>query len=154
MVTYITMDLEIHFPLTKEYNPQEVAKILNEYKEKILAVKGNCDAEVDQMISDFRLENNITLSVNGLNMYFTHGHKINIDKMPSDYKNIDLLCYGHFHESFIEEKDGVLCVNPGSISLPKGESTNSYAIIEDRTVYIKDIDGNVLEQGEIKKRKK
>ena len=141
-------------PLTKEYNPQEVADILNKYKEKILAVKGNCDAEVDQMISNFKLEKNISLSSNGVSMYFTHGHKINIDKMPSDYKNIDLLCYGHFHESFIKEKDGVLCVNPGSISLPKGESTNSYAIIEDRTVYIKDIDGNVLEQGEIKKRKK
>ena len=137
-------------PLTKEYNPQEVANKLNSYKEKILAVKGNCDAEVDQMISDFKLENNITLSANGINMYFTHGHKYNIDKMPQNHKELDLLCYGHFHESFIKEKDGVLCVNPGSISLPKGESTNSYAIIEDRNVYIKDVDGNVLEEEKIK----
>ena len=74
-------------------------------------------------------------------------------KMPKDYKDLDLLCYGHFHESFIKEKDGVLCVNPGSISLPKGDSTNSYALIDDRTVYIKDVNGNVLEQAQIKKHK-
>ena len=40
-------------PLTDEYNPSEVAKTLNSFKDKIIAVKGNCDAEVDQMISEF-----------------------------------------------------------------------------------------------------
>lgn len=138
-------------PLTNEYNPSEVAKKLNQYKEKILAVKGNCDAEVDQMISEFKLENNISLFSNGISMYFTHGHKFNMDNMPPNSQNLDLLCYGHFHTGFIKEKDGVMILNPGSISLPKGDSTNSYAIIEDTRVMLKDIEGNIIDEKEIKK---
>lgn len=137
-------------PLTDEYNPSEVANKLNKHKEKILAVKGNCDAEVDQMISEFKLENNISLYSNGISMYFTHGHKFNIDTMPPNSQNLDLLCYGHFHTGFIKRVDKMLILNPGSISLPKGESTNSYAIIEDNKVTLKDINGNILDEQLIK----
>lgn len=136
-------------PLTKEYNPNEVCNILNKHKEKILAVKGNCDAEVDQMISEFKLEDNISLSVDGLNIYFTHGHKNNIDNLPENINGIDVMCYGHFHKNFIEEKNGVIFVNPGSIALPKPDSVNSYAIIENKTIYIKDIDGNIINEKKI-----
>ena len=52
-------------PLTKEYNPMKVAEKLNSLKDKLLVVKGNCDAEVDEMISEFRFENNIVLNENG-----------------------------------------------------------------------------------------
>ncbi len=138
-------------PLTKEYNPLEVNSILNKHKEKILAIKGNCDAEVDQMISEFKLENNISLSTDGINIYFTHGHKFNIDNLPENPDKIDIICYGHFHENFIKEKDGIIFVNPGSIALPRPESTNSYAIIENKNIYIKDIDGNILAEKNIQK---
>ncbi len=146
-------DLYYHGPrnnLTEEYNPSEVANILNKHKEKILAVKGNCDAEVDQMISEFKLENSISLYADGLNMFFSHGHKFNIDNLPSGYENIDVLGYGHTHQSLIEEKNGVLCINPGSISLPKGNSTNSYMILENKTIYLKNVDGEVLNKKVIK----
>lgn len=136
-------------PLTKDYNPMEVSKILNKYAEKILAVKGNCDAEVDQRISDFRFENDLSLYIEGINMYFIHGHKVNINNMPSNYKNIDIFGYGHTHQGFIKEKDGVICINPGSLSMPKGDATNSYMIIESKMIYLKDIEGNILAQKEI-----
>ena len=62
-------------PLTQEYAPKEVADILNSHKDKILAVRGNCDAEVDQMISEFKLEENIIIEINQKKFFFTHSHK-------------------------------------------------------------------------------
>ena len=113
-------DLYYHGPrndLTKEYLPMAVADILNSLKDRILAVKGNCDAEVDQMISNFKLENNIIMDVNGFRVFFTHGQKYNIDKLPK--KEIDMLIYGHLHTGFIKKKDGIIFANAGSISLQK-----------------------------------
>ena len=137
-------DLYYHGPrnsLTKEYNPAEVANILNSLKEKIQCVKGNCDAEVDEMISEFKFEDSIRLTLNGKTIFFTHGHKYNIDNIP---ENVDVLIYGHFHTGFIKEKNNVLCVNSGSISLPKNNTKNSYLIIDNNQILLKDVDGNIM----------
>lgn len=137
-------DLYYHGPrnsLTKEYNPAEVAKVLNALKEKIQCVKGNCDAEVDEMISEFKFEDSIILTLNGKTIFFTHGHKYNIDNIP---ENVDVLIYGHFHTGFIKEKNNVLCVNSGSISLPKNNTKNSYLIIDNNQILLKDVDGNIM----------
>lgn len=129
-------------PLTKEYNPMEVSKILNNMKDKILCTKGNCDAEVDEMISEFKFEESIELTINEKKFFFTHGHKYNIDNIP---KNINVLVYGHFHTGFIKEKNGVICVNSGSISLPKENTKNSYLIIDDKNIILKDVDGITID---------
>lgn len=129
-------------PLTKEYAPMEVAKILNSLKEEILCVRGNCDAEVDEMISDFQFQDNIRLELNGVKFFFTHGHKYNKDNIP---ENVDVLVYGHFHTGFILEQGEVICVNAGSISLPKNNTPNSYLIIDDENIFLKDVDGNVID---------
>ena len=131
-------------PLTLEYAPKEVADILNSHKDTILAVRGNCDAEVDQMISEFKIEENIRLEIGGKKFFFTHGHKYNIDFWPNE--EFDVLVYGHFHTGFIKEKDGKLFVNSGSISLPKNNTKNSYLIIDDNNVILKDVDGNVIDK--------
>lgn len=131
-------------PLTQEYNPREVADILNSHKDKILAVKGNCDAEVDQMISEFKLEDNIELEICGKKFFFTHGHKYNIDIYPEE--EFDIMVYGHFHTGFIKEKDGKIFANTGSISLPKNNTQNSYLIIDENSIILKNIDGNVIEE--------
>lgn len=129
-------------PLTKEYAPMEVAKILNDLKEKILCVRGNCDAEVDEMISEFQFQDNIRLEISGVKFFFTHGHKYNKDNIP---ENVDVLVYGHFHTGFILEQGEVICVNAGSISLPKNNTPNSYLIIDDENIFLKDVDGNVID---------
>lgn len=137
-------DLYYHGPrnnLSEEYNPMEVANILNKYKNSILCIKGNCDAEVDEMISEFPFQENITLEINNKNFLFTHGHKYNKDNIPP---NIDVLVYGHFHMPFIEIKDNVICVNSGSISLPKNNSAHTYLIIDNNLILIKDIDNNII----------
>ena len=138
-------DLYSHGPrnrLTDGYNPMEVSKILNKYKDIILCTRGNCDAEVDEMISEFKFEDSIQLTIGEKRFFFTHGHKYNIDNIP---QNIDVLVYGHFHTGYIKEKDGVLCVNAGSISLPKNNTPHSYLIIDDNQIILKDIDCNIVD---------
>ena len=138
-------DLYYHGPrneLTQEYNPMKVAGVLNDLKDKIRAVRGNCDAEVDEMISEFQFQDNIRLEINDVKFFFTHGHKYNKDNIP---ENVNVLVYGHFHTGFILEQDGVICVNAGSISLPKNNTPNSYLIIDDENIFLKDVDGNVID---------
>lgn len=142
-------DLYYHGPrnsLPIEYNPKEVCKILNSYKDTLHVVKGNCDAEVDEMISEFNFYSKIKMEINNKQVIFTHGHKHNIDK---PIKNCDVLIYGHFHKGYILIKDNVKYINIGSISIPKNRTTNSYAVIEDNTIYLKDLNQNIINKIEI-----
>ncbi len=142
-------DLYYHGPrndLTQEYNPMEVSKILNSLKDKLLVVKGNCDAEVDEMISEFPFKENIEINVNRYDLFLTHGHKYNIDNLPPLGVKIDIMMYGHFHIGFIKEKDGIVFANPGSISLPKENSKHSYLILDNNKLTLKDVDGNIIQE--------
>lgn len=134
-------------PLPEEYAPMEVAKILNLLKAKMEVIRGNCDAEVDEMISEFEFQNHLILNMDGRKVYFTHGHKNNIDKLPKE--KIDIMIYGHFHAGFIKEKDEIIFANPGSISLPKNNTKNSYLILEEKKIMIKDLEGKIIEEKEI-----
>ena len=148
-------DLYYHGPrnnLTDEYNPMEVSKILNSLKDRLIVTKGNCDAEVDEMISEFPLKECIELNVNGYNVFLSHGHKYNIDNMPPLGIKIDIMMYGHFHIGFIKEKDGIIFANPGSISLPKENSKHSYLIFDENRLVLKDIEGNVIEEKTLNKK--
>ena len=145
-------DLYYHGPrnsLTEEYSPMKVAGILNDYKDKILCVRGNCDAEVDEMISEFKFNDHILMEINGKKFYFTHGHKYNIENIP--YDDFDVMIYGHIHQGFIQEKEGFVFANPGSISLPKCNSAHSYIVLVDNKIVLKDVDGEVLKEYEMKK---
>lgn len=129
-------------PLTEEYSPAEVAKTLNSLKNIIIAVRGNCDAEVDQMISEFKIEDIYRLGISNKKFIFTHGNKINIDNPPDE--DFDVLVYGHFHTGFIKEKSGKIFVNSGSISLPKEDTKNSYLLIDDNNIYLKEINDGII----------
>lgn len=139
-------DLYYHGPrnaLPKEYAPMEVCKILEKFKDKILCCKGNCDAEVDEMISSFKFNENIEVIIEGKKIMFTHGHKFNIDNLPND---VDVLIYGHYHTGFIKQKGQVLCINAGSLSLPKENTKNSYLLIDNSQIYLKDIENNIIDE--------
>ena len=140
-------DIYYHGPrnnLSQEYAPMKVAEILNGLKEKLLVVKGNCDAEVDEMISEFKFEDHLLLNINGKNIYFTHGHKYNIEVIP--YEDFEILIYGHIHQGFIQEKEGYIFANPGSISLPKCGTEHSYLVLDEGIITLKDVDGNVIQE--------
>lgn len=140
-------DIYYHGPrnnLSQEYNPMKVAEILNILKDKLLVVRGNCDAEVDEMISEFKFNDHILMEINGKKCYFTHGHKYNIEKIP--YDDFDIMMYGHIHQGFIQEKEGFVFANPGSISLPKCNTAHSYIVFDNNMITLKDVDGNVLQE--------
>lgn len=127
-------DLLYHGPrndLPKEYAPKDVIKMLNAYKNVILAVRGNCDAEVDQMTLEFPMMADYALIDTGDHLIFaTHGHLFHKENCPP-LRPGDILLHGHTHvptqEPFGEKN---LYVNPGSISLPKENSAHSYLIYE------------------------
>ena len=129
-------DILYHGPrndLPGRYAPKEVISLLNEYKDKILAVRGNCDTEVDQMVLDFPiLADYAVLSLDGLAVYATHGHIYNT-KTPPPLVSGDILLHGHTHVIKAEKfgKNNTY-INPGSITLPKENCPRSYIVYENR----------------------
>jgi len=139
-------DLYYHRPrndLSEDHNPMEVANVLNGFKNIIYVVKGNCDSEIDEMISEFRFYDDLVLDINGKKVFCTHGDKFNMDNFPK--QNFDIMAYGHFHVGFIEKDNEHIFINPGSISLPMNGSKNSYILIDESGIYLKDIEGTLIE---------
>ena len=112
-------DLLYHGPrndLPKEYAPKEVIALLNDMKNEIYAVRGNCEAEVDQMVLEFPIMADYgVLVLNGLTFYATHGHIYHPDHLPPMKKG-DILVYGHTHLLRAEIFEDYYVVNPGSDS--------------------------------------
>lgn len=130
-------DVLYHGPrndLPKQYAPKKIIPLLNEITDKIICVRGNCDAEVDQMVLKFPIRKGKEIDDN-ITAYVTHGHKINPQNSYKK-KKVDVVLFGHSHIHEITNVDGVTYINPGSISIPKGDKINSYAIWENNTITI------------------
>lgn len=142
-------DLLYHGPrndLPREYAPKEVIALLNEHKNKIYAVRGNCEAEVDQMVLEFPvMADYCILSVDGRTFYATHGHIYNQDNLPPLQEG-DILIHGHTHVLKAQQMDGYILLNPGSVSIPKGGNPATYAVLENSIFTIKDFDGNTVRE--------
>lgn len=145
-------DILYHGPrndLPKEYAPKQVIVMLNEYKNQIYAVRGNCDTEVDQMVLEFPvLADYALLSFNGRTFYATHGHVYNQDNLPPVQAG-DILIHGHTHLLKAEKVGEITVLNPGSVSIPKGGNPNTYAMLEDNVFTIYSLDGDVVKQIEL-----
>ena len=142
-------DLLYHGPrndLPRDYAPKRVIPLLNALAGRIIAVRGNCDAEVDQMVLKFPiLADYAAFWLGDLMVWATHGHVYNMNNLPP-FKKGDVLLHGHTHipaaQSF---GDGYYYINPGSLSIPKEGSKNSYMILEGRTFTLKSVeDGSVI----------
>lgn len=134
-------------PLPEGWAPMEVASILNDFysvkENKLTVIHGNCDSEVDQMISKFSFKNKHTLHLDR-ELFFSHGHKFNIDNPPKDSESGSVVFYGHFHIPFIKEKNEIFFVNPGSCALPFQGNPKSYATYENGKITILDLHDNVI----------
>ena len=141
-------DILYHGPrndLPKEYAPKQVITLLNEYKKDIIAIRGNCDAEVDQMVLDFPMRGDFaTIDVDDHHFFLTHGHLFDETNLPSLNAG-DIFAYGHIHKPVAKEVGGIYIINPSSISLPK-EGNNSYGIYENDEFMIKEFDQTVVKQ--------
>ena len=118
-------DLLYHGPrndLPRDYAPKQVIPMLSQLKDRILAVRGNCEAEVDQMVLPFPcLADYALLDCDGKTMYLTHGHHANPDHLPPLTKG-SIFLSGHTHVKLDQDVDGIRCLNPGSVSIPKDGS--------------------------------
>lgn len=141
-------DILYHGPrnaLPKEYDPQQVATMLNGMKENILCVRGNCDAEVDQMVLEFPIMAEYCMvDLDGQIIFATHGDKFNPEQLPM-LKKGDILLNGHTHVPACEEKEGYIYMNPGSVSIPKENSAHSYMVYENGTFEWKEMNGEVYQ---------
>ncbi len=122
-------------PLPEGYQPKAVIQLLNKYKEQIIAVRGNCDAEVDQMVLEFPMRADyLELYLDGHRFFLTHGHLYNLEQLPHLNQG-DVFMYGHFHVPVIKEENGIYIFNPSSLSLPKA-GDKSYGVYENKKLSI------------------
>lgn len=120
--------------------------MLNEMKNEIYAVRGNCEAEVDQMVLNFPvMADYCILAIDGLTFYATHGHVYNENNLPP-FREGDILIHGHTHVLKAEQREGYILLNPGSVSIPKEGNPPTYAVLEDKVFTIKDFDGNIIKE--------
>lgn len=142
-------DLLYHGPrndLPEEYAPKKVISMLNEVREELLCVRGNCDAEVDQMVLTFPiLADYMILYLDGHMIFVTHGHVYNEENLPP-LKKGDILLHGHTHVQAMEDQGDHLYLNPGSVSIPKNGNENSYMVYEDGSFIIKDMCGREIKR--------
>lgn len=139
-------DLLYHGPrndLPEGYQPKKVIELLNSMKEEILCVRGNCEAEVDQMVLEFPVMAEYAILTAGRRMIFaTHGHVFNERNLPPLHKG-DILLHGHTHVPKCTEHEDYIYMNPGSVSIPKENSHHGYMIMEGQDFAWKDLEGNV-----------
>ena len=141
-------DLLYHGPrndLPAGYAPKEVISLLNDNREIISTVRGNCDTEVDQMVLNFPILADYSyLYLDGLSIFMTHGHKFNTQTPPQLMPG-DILLHGHTHIPANEDFGNQNCyINPGSTSIPKGGFPKTYIIYENRTFTLRDFEGNTI----------
>lgn len=136
-------DLLYHGPrndLPEEYAPKQVIALLNSYKNDIFCVRGNCEAQVDQMVLEFPVMADYAIFPIGRNaIYATHGHEYHPDCLPPLQKG-DILLNGHTHVPKCENMGDYIYMNPGSVSIPKENSRHSYMLWEENCFVWKDVE--------------
>lgn len=118
-------------PLPEDYDTKAVTALLNGVADRLLCVRGNCDSEVDQMVLEFPMMADYAyLSVDGMDIFATHGHLHGPDNPPALRQGDFLLC-GHIHLPVRRDYGRFTYLNPGSLALPKDGTPHSYMTLED-----------------------
>lgn len=138
-------DLLNHGPrnaLPEDYDPLRVAEQLNEYSTQIIAVRGNCDSEVDQALLQFPMLGEYNqLVIAGRRAFFCHGHTFMPENLPVLAEG-DIFISGHTHVPVAEKKGSIYLFNPGSTSIPKQNGPASYGIIDEKGLSVFDLNNH------------
>lgn len=144
-------DLLYHGPrndLPEAYDTKRCIAMLNGLRDKICAVRGNCDAEVDQMVLDFPImADHRTVGYGGRTLFLTHGHLYVPGETPPGLRGGDVMLSGHTHVPACgQNADGVWFLNPGSVSIPKENSPHSCMTLADGVFRWMTLDGEVYRE--------
>ena len=145
-------------PLPEGHNPKAVAELLNKYADKIIACRGNCDAEVDQMVLQFQtMADYVQIIEDNVTLFCTHGHVyapiLSSGTIPAGcetaskkiiIKNPAICFYGHTHVSVLEKSEDYIVCNPGSPSLPKMETAPGFAIYQNKKITLYTLAGEEI----------
>lgn len=137
-------DVLYHGPrndLPEYYGPKQVIALLNDISDKIICVKGNCDAEVDQMVLNFKIIDFYDAKINGLNAHLEHGH--HFDQYTG---NFNIVLSGHTHIPVLKKENQIIYLNPGSITLPKNGSKKGYAVWNENKISLITIDEEIIKE--------
>ncbi len=145
-------DLLYHGPrndLPEGYDPKAVIAMLSERADRLFCVRGNCDTEVDQMVLPFPiLAETALLFVDGRTWFAAHGHRAGANPTAGDLPRLpagSVVLTGHTHIPTLDTTpDGILLLNPGSASIPKGGFAPSYALYEDGRFTVMSLDGECI----------
>lgn len=130
-------------PIPLGYDCMGVANYLNKFKDKIIAVRGNCDSEVDQMVLEFDVTKDyVEMELNGKSFFITHGHLFDKDNLPNIDKEI-VFIHGHYHVPIIENINNFTILNPSSITLPK-KGLKSFGILDGDEFKIININNEIV----------
>jgi putative phosphoesterase len=124
-----------------DYNPEYVKYFLESEREKLICMKGNCDSFIPEYQFEFPMFNLVLITENPFKIYATHGHLYNEKNWNKDHT---ILLFGHYHIPLIQKKNHIIFINPGSISVPRGNNKPSYAILTAKKVTIYDIDKKII----------
>lgn len=140
-------DILYHGPrneLPKGYYPKAVIHLLNQKKEDIFCVRGNCDSEVDQMVLQFPIMADYgIICIENKVIYAAHGHLFQ-ENNPMPLHSGDILLCGHTHVAKCKDYGHYIYMNPGSVSIPKENSWNGYMIIENKQFLWKNLEGDIM----------
>lgn len=146
-------DILYHGPrndIPEDYAPKTVIEIMNRLKDRIISVRGNCEAEVDQMVLAFPcMAEYQIIPYENRRIFMSHGHIYGPDKLPVLSEN-DIFLSGHTHIHMAEKKNGIWLLNPGSVSLPKQSGPASYGILENGCFHLFSTDHHPFLQKELK----
>lgn len=145
-------DILYHGPrnnIPEGYDPQEVVRLLNPLASQVIACRGNCEAEVDQMLLSFPCLSDYNLIVDGKVSFFaTHGHIYTADHFPKG-PGQSVFLSGHTHLWLLEQQEDLIICNPGSITLPKENRPHTYATYENHALTIWTLEGQALKTLEV-----
>lgn len=130
--------------LPEGHDCEKAAEILNGYSDRIIAVRGNCDAEVDQVMLKFSIMSDYAIvEADGLTMFLTHGHVWGPGKLPP-LSCCNVLLSGHTHVPVAQRQGDIFLVNPGSAALPRGGFKPTYCLYENGVFTVTDFDGGTI----------
>ena len=130
------------------YDIQYVKEFLESFQDKLICIRGNCDSEVDIMVSNFPIISELgVITTTENDIYLTNGHIYNESNWTKEHS---ILVYGHFHIPFIKQIDTNYYINPGSISLPKENNKPSYLIYDEEKFTIYSIEDEKLAEKYLK----